>query len=33
MRMDTASNANFFRVRDGKFAEVFVYMSGENTLT
>lgn len=27
------NNANFFRVRDGLFDEVFVYMSGENSLT
>ena len=26
------SNCNFFRVHDGLFAEVFVYMSGDNSL-
>ena len=26
------NNCNFFRLRDGRFAEVFVYMSGENSL-
>jgi len=26
------NNCNFFRVRDGRFDEVFVYMSGENSL-
>lgn len=25
-------NCNFFRVEDGRFVEVFVYMSGENSL-
>jgi ketosteroid isomerase-like protein len=25
-------NCNFFRVRDGRFDEVFVYMSGDNSL-
>lgn len=27
------NNCNFFRVRDGLFAEVFVYMSGDNSLS
>jgi ketosteroid isomerase-like protein len=27
------NNCNFFRVRDGLFDEVLVYMSGENSLT
>ena len=26
------NNCNFFRLRDGLFAEVFVYMSGDNSL-
>lgn len=26
------NNCNFFRVEDGRFVEVFVYMSGENSL-
>ena len=26
------NNCNFFRVQDGLFAEVFVYMSGDNSL-
>lgn len=26
-------NTNFWRMRDGKFQEVYVYMSGENVLT
>ncbi|MSQ56747.1 MAG: nuclear transport factor 2 family protein [Limnohabitans sp.] len=26
------SNCNFFYLRDGKFSEVFVYMTGENSL-
>lgn len=26
------NNCNFFRVRDGRFDEVFVYMSGDNSL-
>jgi ketosteroid isomerase-like protein len=26
------SNTNFWRIRDGKFQEVYVYMSGENPL-
>lgn len=25
-------NANFFRLQDGRFSEVFVYMSGDNAL-
>ena len=28
----TKNNCNFFQVRDGRFAEVFVYMSGDNSL-
>lgn len=28
----TASNANFFRIRDGLIQEIFVYMSGDNPL-
>jgi hypothetical protein len=26
------NNCNFFRVQDGLFTEVFVYMSGDNSL-
>ncbi|MFC3228811.1 nuclear transport factor 2 family protein [Marinibaculum pumilum] len=30
--VSTASNANFFQIRDGLIAEIFVYMSIENVL-
>lgn len=31
-KVTSLANTNFWRIRDGKFQEVYVYMSGENVL-